>query len=88
VLVAQLRFALGRESKEKEELLRLKQDLMAGSAEARELWKESTVIEHLDSTVRRMRLPSSGNEAVKVRMHVLAPLRSPRLRVITLIRLD
>ncbi|WP_330457695.1 helix-turn-helix domain-containing protein [Streptomyces sp. NBC_00820] len=85
--LAQIRVASGRHPDD-EGLRRLKDDILAGNQDARELWADKEAIIHPDGHVRRLRLPAHRDQQVSVKIHALAPLRNLDLRFIVLMRTD
>lgn len=71
-----------------ESLRQLESDVLDGSPEAREMWGRREVYDHADGDLRGVRVPQRGGEQVAVRIVALAPMRSPRLRVIVLMEVE
>ncbi|MEV7137192.1 MmyB family transcriptional regulator [Streptomyces tauricus] len=69
---------------ENEALRRLERDILAGSPDAQGMWDRREVYEHVDGSLRRLRLPFHRGRETSVRITALRPMRSDRLRVIVL----
>lgn len=66
----------------KNEALRLlERDILAGSPAARKIWDRGEMVEHADGDLRRLKLPYHRGREVAVRIVVLRPMRSDRLRL-------
>lgn len=85
--LAQVRYAC-LHSPASEALQQLKQDILAGNPEAREIWERNQVIEHPDGHRRRLRLPYHGDQEIAIHIMALAPLRSVNVRFIVLMKSD
>ncbi|MER5435999.1 helix-turn-helix transcriptional regulator [Streptomyces sp. NPDC002588] len=86
-LLGQLRVAVARH-RDYEPLQQLLRDILAGNAEAREIWDAGDVYEHPDGDVRGLRLPYHQNQEIAVRIMAFVPMRSLALRFIVLIPVD
>ncbi|WP_353946463.1 helix-turn-helix transcriptional regulator [Streptomyces sp. HUAS MG91] len=84
--LAQIRFAIAMHS-DSQELIRLRDDILAGNEEARELWSANEALAHPDGDVRRLRLPYHQDEEIRVRIMAFAPLSNWDLRAIVLLRI-
>jgi hypothetical protein len=67
-----------------EALRRLERDILAGSPDAQGMWDRREIYEHVDGSLRRLKLPYHRGREVPVRVIALRPMRSDRLRVIVL----
>ncbi|MDX2544622.1 helix-turn-helix domain-containing protein [Streptomyces sp. WI04-05B] len=67
-----------------EALRRLERDILAGSPGVQGMWDRREVYEHVDGSLRRLKLPYHRGREVPVRIIALRPIRSDRLRVIVL----
>lgn len=83
--LAQIRFACLHHPESKP-LQKLKRDVLAGNAEAREIWEKHEVVVHPDGHERRLRLPYHGDQEIAVHIMALAPLRSTSARFIVLMK--
>ncbi|MEV5979592.1 helix-turn-helix transcriptional regulator [Streptomyces sp. NPDC052114] len=84
--LAQIRYALALHP-ESEGLLTLRDEILRGNAEARELWDEHDSQAHPDGNVRRFRLPHHGGQEIAVRIMALAPMSNSDLRFVVLKRI-
>ncbi|MFF4764775.1 hypothetical protein [Streptomyces sp. NPDC001292] len=85
--LAQLRFAIAAHS-ESEDLQQLLEEVLDGSAEARELWHLNEARVHSDGDIRRLRLPNHHDDEIRVRIMSFAPLSNWDLRAIVLMRIS
>ncbi len=83
--LAQIRYAIATHPNSRE-LIRLRDDVLAGNEEARELWAAHHAMAHPDGDVRRFRLPYHQGEEVRVQIMAFAPLRNQDLRAVVLLR--
>lgn len=83
--LAQIRYAIAMHPGS-EELLRLRDDILACNKDARELWADNKALVHPDGDVRRFRLPYHQGEEVRVQIMAFAPLRNQNLRAVVLLR--
>ncbi|MFI0776240.1 helix-turn-helix transcriptional regulator [Streptomyces sp. NPDC021212] len=70
-----------------EELVQLRDDILMGNAEAREMWRANQTRAHSDGDRRFLRLPYHGGQEVCVRITAFAPLINQDLRFVILLRL-
>ncbi|MDQ8708234.1 helix-turn-helix transcriptional regulator [Streptomyces sp. LHD-70] len=68
------------------ELTDLRDEILAGNEEARELWATLQTRAHPDGDIRRFRLPVHNGEEVEVRIVAFAPLSDQNLRTVVLVR--
>ncbi|MFJ4868533.1 helix-turn-helix domain-containing protein [Streptomyces sp. NPDC088757] len=85
--LGQIRYERAHHPKD-EALLRLEQEILAGSPAAREMWDRREVVEHSHGDLRRLKLPYHRGREVAVRIVALRPMRSDLLRVIVLMEDD
>lgn len=85
--LAQIRFAMVTHP-HSAELRQLRDDVLAGNAEARELWDTQKTQAHPDGDIRRFRLPVHGGKEITVRIIALAPLSNQDLRTVVLKRTE
>ncbi|WP_405818105.1 helix-turn-helix domain-containing protein [Streptomyces sp. NBC_01390] len=71
-----------------EALRRLERDILAGSPDLQGMWNRREVHEHVDGSLRRLKLPYHRGREVPVHIIALRPMRSDRLRVIVLMESD
>lgn len=84
--LAQIRYAVAIHS-DCEELLQLRDDILMGNSEAREMWGANQTRAHSDGDSRVLRLPHHGDQEVCVRITAFAPLTNHNLRFVILLRL-
>ncbi|MCX5085679.1 helix-turn-helix transcriptional regulator [Streptomyces sp. NBC_00401] len=83
--LAQIRFAIATHP-DVPELLQLRDDILDGNEEARELWADRLAQAHPDGDVRGFSLPFHGGQEIQVRIMAFAPMSHPELRMIALVR--
>ncbi|MFE6155657.1 site-specific integrase [Streptomyces sp. NPDC057889] len=83
--LAQIRFAIATHP-DVPELLQLRDDILDGNHEARELWADRLAQAHPDGDVRAFSLPFHGGQEIQVRIMAFAPMSHPDLRMIALVR--
>ncbi|MFI0818298.1 helix-turn-helix transcriptional regulator [Streptomyces sp. NPDC021098] len=83
--LAQIRYAIATHP-DCEELLQLRDDILMGNSEARELWEANQTRAHPDGDVRRLCLPLHGYQEILVRITAFAPLSNQDLRFVILLR--
>ena len=84
--LAQIRYAIAIHP-DCEELLQLRDDILMGNAEAREMWRANQTRAHSDGDSRFLRLPHQGGQEVCVRITAFAPLINHHLRFVILLHL-
>ncbi|MGW7517796.1 helix-turn-helix transcriptional regulator [Streptomyces sp. NPDC054796] len=83
--LAQLRFTMVSHRKSKE-LIRLRDEILDGNAEARELWAANESLAHPDGAVRRFRLPHHGGQEIHVKINAFVPISATDMRFVVLLR--
>ncbi|MFA3838985.1 MmyB family transcriptional regulator [Streptomyces aureus] len=83
--LAQIRFAIATHP-DVPELLQLRDDILDGNDEARELWADRLAQAHRDGDVRGFSLPFHDGQEFQVRIMAFAPMSHPDLRMIALVR--
>jgi transcriptional regulator with XRE-family HTH domain len=83
--LAQIRYAIAIHP-DCEELVQLRDDILMGNAEAREMWGAKQTRAHADGDSRFLRLPHHGGHEVCVRITAFAPLANHDLRFVILLR--
>ncbi|MFG3259036.1 helix-turn-helix transcriptional regulator [Streptomyces sp. NPDC048172] len=85
--LSQLRFALAMHP-DSEGLIQIRDDILAGNEDAREMWEEvwekESPLPHAYGDVRRLLLPYHQGEEVAVHIYLLSPMLNPDMRFVVL----
>ncbi|MGP3775431.1 helix-turn-helix transcriptional regulator [Streptomyces sp. SDT5-1] len=83
--LAQIRFAIATHP-DTPELIQLRDDILEGNGDARELWATQQARAHPDGDERRFSLPYHEGQEIRVRIMALAPMSNTDLRLVVLLR--